>query len=116
VVAFVFAMQGDRIVHAIDQKPKHTMALKRIANIKANPRVSVLVDHYSDAWDGLWWVRADGIGQILEDEEARSGPVRLLTKKYEQYREQPPAGPVIAVDVTKWTGWSYTAPASEPDQ
>lgn len=107
VVVFVFAMQGDRIVHAIDQKPKQTMALKRIANIKANPRVSVLVDHYTESWEDLWWVRADGIGRILDDD--RPEPVRLLMEKYEQYRERPPMGPVIAVDVTRWTGWSFSA-------
>ena len=113
LVAFVFATQGDRIVHAVDHKPKRTTALKRIANIRTNPRVSVLVDHYSERWDDLWWVRADGTGRILEDEEDRAEPVRLLVEKYEQYRGRPPAGPVIAIDVTRWTGWSFTPDGHE---
>lgn len=109
IFVFVFAVSGDRIVHAIDHKPKTNMQLKRLSNIRANPQVSILVDHYSDVWEELWWVRADGVGRILEDEEDRAEPVRLLSEKYAQYRQMPPQGPVIAVDVTRWSGWSYLA-------
>jgi PPOX class probable F420-dependent enzyme len=108
LVVFVFATAGNQIVHAVDHKPKSTMALKRIANIRTNPRVSVLVDHYSDAWEELWWVRADGTARIVEDDQEREEPVRLLVEKYRQYRERPPAGPVIVVDVERWSGWSFT--------
>lgn len=110
LVVFVFATQGDQIVHAVDHKPKSSMALKRLANIRANPRVSVLVDHYSDTWEELWWARADGSARILEDDQERAGPVRLLVEKFWQYRERPPAGPVVVVDVARWSGWSYSEP------
>lgn len=109
IFVFVFAISGDRIVHAIDHKPKTTTQLRRLRNIRANPQVSILVDRYSDVWEELWWVRADGVGRILEDEADRAEPVRLLSEKYAQYRQMPPPGPVIAVDVTRWSGWSYRA-------
>ena len=73
-VVHTFAVAGDRIVHAVDHKPKRTTDLKRLANIKANPRVSVLADHYSDQWEELWWVRADGQARILEADQERAEP------------------------------------------
>ena len=113
VVVHTFALMGpDWIVHAVDHKPKTTTALKRLANIRANPRVAVLVDHYDDAeWERLWWVRADGEAHIFEPgDDLWAEPVRLLAERYPQYREHPPEGPVIAVEVRRWSGWSYSEP------
>jgi PPOX class probable F420-dependent enzyme len=107
VVPFTFATVGDRILHAVDHKPKRTTDLRRLRNIRENPRVSILVDHYDDDWERLWWVRADGEARIVEDDEGRAEPVRLLREKYRQYREHEPAGPVVEVRVTRWTGWAY---------
>jgi PPOX class probable F420-dependent enzyme len=108
LVPIVFAVTGDTIYSAVDAKRKRTTALRRLANVTANPAVAVLVDHYDDAdWDALWWVRADGTGRVLDpgDTEARRA-VTLLAERYPQHREQPPAGPVLAVDVERWSGWS----------
>ena len=67
VVPVVFAVDRDTIVVAVDHKPKRTTALKRLANVRANPRVALLADHYADDdWDALWWVRADGAGTVHE--------------------------------------------------
>jgi len=108
IVPLTFAAVGDRILHAVDHKPKRTTDLRRLRNIRENPRVSVLVDHYDDdEWARLWWVRADGEARVIEDEEGRAEPVRLLREKYRQYREQEPAGPVVEVRVTRWSGWAY---------
>lgn len=98
---------GDRILHAVDHKPKRTADLRRLRNIRENPRVSVLADHYDEDWERLWWVRADGEARVVEDDEERAEPVRLLCEKYPQYRERPPAGPVVEIRVTRWTGWAY---------
>jgi len=107
IVPFTFAAGGDRIVHAVDHKPKRGTDLRRLRNIRENPHVSVLVDVYEDDWERLWWVRADGEARIVEAEQERAEPIRLLREKYPQYRERPPAGPVIEVRVTRWSGWSY---------
>lgn len=106
LVVMTFAVDGDRIYSAIDAKPKHTRDLKRLRNIQADPRVTVLADHYEDEWSRLWWVRADATAQIIEDPEAMAGPIGLLRERYRQYRAHPPDGPVIALTVHKWTGWS----------
>lgn len=107
VVPVVFAVSSSTVYTAVDDKPKRTTALRRLANVIANPRVAMLVDHYDDDWQSLWWVRADGVGRVLDpsEDEARYG-VTLLAGRYAQYVEQPPPGPVLAVDVTRWSGWS----------
>lgn len=110
LVPMVFALDGDRIVSAVDHKPKRTTALRRLDNVAANPRVSLLVDHYDDDWSQLWWVRADGTARILTDEAAGTADTRqaidLLVARYEQYRARRPEGPVLEIVVKRWTGWS----------
>lgn len=109
LVPIVFAVDGDVIVTAVDHKPKRTTRLRRLANIAANPRVSLLADHYEDDWSQLWWVRADGSARVIErDEEEHAGAVTLLSERYEQYRDRPPEGPAVAITVSRWTGWSAT--------
>ena len=65
IVPIVFALAGDTIYHAVDHKPKRTTALKRLANLRADPRASVLADAYDEDWTRLWWARADGVARIL---------------------------------------------------
>jgi PPOX class probable F420-dependent enzyme len=102
VVPICFAIDGDTVYTAVDEKPKRTRRLKRLANIEANPYVEVLIDHYEDDWSRLWWVRLRGVARIVEDPHA----VELLAAKYPQYREQPPAGPVIAVTIEERSTWT----------
>jgi PPOX class probable F420-dependent enzyme len=97
---------GDHIYSAVDAKPKSSTDLRRLRNIRADPRVTVLADHYEDDWDGLWWVRADGQAAILDDPATMAPALALLAGRYPQYREHPPAGPVISIDVDRWTGWA----------
>ncbi len=54
----------------------------------------------------LWWVRVDGHASIVEDASRMAEPVRLLADRYTQYRDHPPEGPVIAISIETWTGWS----------
>jgi PPOX class probable F420-dependent enzyme len=106
VVVVTFAVDGDTVYTAVDQKPKSTGSLKRLRNVAENPRVTMLADHYSDDWDKLWWVRADGRAAILDDRRQMAGPLRLLAERYWQYRDAPPPGPVLAVTVERWSGWA----------
>jgi PPOX class probable F420-dependent enzyme len=110
IVPVTFAMDGGYIYSAVDAKPKSTRGLQRLANIHGNPRVAVLADSYSEDWASLWWVRADGRAAVLDDRGDMARPIALLRERYAQYREEPPAGPVIAVQVERWTGWAASAP------
>jgi PPOX class probable F420-dependent enzyme len=106
VVPVVFALSGQRIFTAVDGKPKSTTRLRRLANIAATGRASLLVDAYDDDWTRLWWVRADGSADIA----AASTPlgaaaIGALVAKYPQYEASPPPGPVIVIAITRLSGW-----------
>jgi PPOX class probable F420-dependent enzyme len=99
---------GDAVCFAVDGKAKTTRDLKRLENIAANPKVSVLVDFYDDDWRQLWWVRADGEARIVEGGATFTVALQGLAKKYPQYAEEPPAGPVVLIDVDRWQLWEAT--------
>lgn len=96
---------GDVVYSAVDAKPKSTLALRRLANLRARPHASLLVDHYADDWTTLWWVRVDGPGRVIDGGPERNRAVDLLAAKYEQYRREPPPGAVLAIDVAGWRAW-----------
>ena len=107
LVPICFALAGSTLFTAVDHKPKRTLALRRLANVAANPAVSVLADHYEDDWSRLWWVRADGLARIAEPASAdHARAVELLSGRYEQYRRRPPEGPAIVIEFERWSGWS----------
>ena len=120
LVPVTFALDGDRIYTVVDAKPKTTANLRRLRNIAADPRVTVLADHYEDDWDRLWWVRADGVAAILGGPAqppgqpagaagpaaGTAGPLALLAARYPRYRADPPPGPLIRIQVERWTGWA----------
>ena len=119
LVPVTFALDGDRIYTVVDAKPKTTANLRRLRNIAADPRGTVLADHYEDDWDHLWWARADGVAAILggpAPPPARpgpagrradtAGPLALLAARYPRYRADPPPGPLIRIQVERWTGWA----------
>jgi PPOX class probable F420-dependent enzyme len=107
IVPIVFALAGETIYSVIDAKPKRTTELRRLENIRSNPWVSVLVDHYEADWSALWWVRADGAARVLDlvEPEARAA-VELLADRHPQQR---PIGPVVAIDVKRWARWCARA-------
>jgi PPOX class probable F420-dependent enzyme len=85
---------------------------KRMRNLRADPRVTILIDSYAEDWSQVWWVRLRGHGRVVgswsEHEHARD----LLNEKYPQFAGAPSeegAGPVMAVDVEEWSGWAYSA-------
>lgn len=109
LVPVVFAMgrgaESDVVYTAVDGKPKSTRRLGRLVNIAAEPRVSILVDHYDDDWNRLWWVRADGIASVHDDGPPAENGRALLRTKYPQYQSVSLDGPVIAVRVERWSAW-----------
>ncbi|MBV9822013.1 MAG: TIGR03668 family PPOX class F420-dependent oxidoreductase [Actinobacteria bacterium] len=109
-ITFAVLEAGAAVAFAVDHKPKTTTRLRRVENIRANPGVCLLADEWSEDWTQLWWVRADGTARVLDDgSPATVAAVAALVERYEQYRQQPPAGAVVHIAVTRWTGWSGAA-------
>jgi PPOX class probable F420-dependent enzyme len=112
LVPIVFAVEGDTVYSAVDRKPKRSAALARLTNIRADPRVEVVVDRYDEDWTRLWWVRAAGRARAVEDPGERDRALALLAAKYDAYRAEAPAGPVIAIDLDRWSGWDAATAGS----
>jgi len=104
-VAVTFAVVDDALVHMVDDKPKTTLQLQRLRNIESNPWASLLVDHYTEDWAGLWWIRVDGVATI-ETSGGRWDTARsALAAKYDQYLERPPEGAAIFLAMDRVTHW-----------
>jgi PPOX class probable F420-dependent enzyme len=106
LVPCCFAVDGGRIYSVVDAKPKRTQALRRLDNVRANPAVALLVDHYDDDWSTLWWVRVDGRARVSDDADERARAIGVLATKYAQYRAAPPSGPLLVIDIDHWRSWS----------
>lgn len=105
VVPCCYVLAADVIYSAVDGKPKSTLALRRLDNVRAVPAASLLVDHYADDWSQLWWIRVDGTARIVEGGQEYEHALDLLAAKYEQYRTMRPEGAVVAIEVTAWRAW-----------
>jgi PPOX class probable F420-dependent enzyme len=99
-------MDGDVLYTAVDHKPKRTRELRRLANIRNDPRVGVLVDRYDDDWSKLWWCRLRGEAEVVTDGPEFDRGVEALTEKYDHYRRTRVRGPVIVIRISEWTGWA----------
>ena len=66
LVPCCFALDGDIMYSAVDAKPKSTVALRRLATLRANRDAALLVDFCAEDWSTLWWVRVDGRGSVIE--------------------------------------------------
>ena len=106
IVPITFAVTADRILSAVDGKPKRGGPMQRIDNIAANARVSLLVDHYHADWRRLWWVRADGVARIVEGGPELATVLGQLRDRYPQYWQVDLVGPAIVVEVERWIGWA----------
>jgi PPOX class probable F420-dependent enzyme len=110
-VPVCFALDGATVYSAIDEKPKRILPggreLRRIANIRANPQVTLLLDVYDDDdWSKLRYVQLRGLARIIEEGEEHGRAIALLRARYAQYASMAlEERPVIAVDVERVVEW-----------
>jgi PPOX class probable F420-dependent enzyme len=111
IVPIVFTFDGEVVRTIADPKPKRGLDLLRHRNIAANPSVSLMVDEYTESWQAIWWVRADGIGRVVEGGPERDETIRQLRAKYPQYAEwTQPFGAAIVIRVHRLVSWTLNAP------
>ena len=108
VVPCVFALEGDTVHLVVDRKPKRTARLQRIANLQRDPRATLLIDHYDEDWDALWWIRLRGRARVVDDGPALDRTLTLLRVKYAQYEAVALEEIAIRIDVQDWRAWSAT--------
>jgi PPOX class probable F420-dependent enzyme len=109
LVPVVFALDGRRIVIPVDTiKQKRSTDLQRSKNLHADSRCALLVEHYSDDWDELWWVRVHAKGS-----DCPSGSLdaarRLLAARHPQYSAEGSVVAALVLDLEAVSGWAASA-------
>ena len=104
VLPVTFAVAEGQIWSAIDQKPKRTDEPARLRFLRRDPRTALTVDRYSGDWEELAWVQVLGSVRILDASEGAAG-LAALREKYDQYREQTPPGPLLALEPERYLWW-----------
>ena len=110
VVPICYAYDGSRLYSAVDEKPKRVepSAIRRLTNIRANPRICLIIDEYDDDWSRLRFVMIHGIAGVEPSGPEHRRAIDLLREKYFQYRSMPLAeniNPVIAITPTNIVTW-----------
>ena len=105
-VAYVVDEDGYVGVPVDRVKPKASSRLQRERNLEADPRATLLAEHWDrDDWSRLWWVRAELRWQA-DAEAGRTATLAAgLAERYPQYREQP-FHRVLVLRIVGVTGWS----------
>ncbi len=113
VVPVCYATDGHAYYSPIDAKPKRTPPdrLKRVRNIRANPQVALLIDHYEEDWARLRFLMVQGRAELLSGGTEWRTARALLEAKYPQYRALPlpPEAPVIKIVPDHVVRWSPEA-------
>jgi len=88
VVPVCYALVGGELFVPIDRKPKRVgwRELRRVRNLAADPRSSLLVDRWSERWEELCWVMVEGRAVLLEGGGRYEAALAALEVKYPQYR------------------------------
>lgn len=88
VIPVCFVFDGERFYSPIDEKPKRAAPskLKRIRNITENPQVALVIDHYEEDWNKLAYLLIFGRARLLRRGKTHRQAVKLLRRKYPQYR------------------------------
>ena len=87
-------------------KAKTATRLQRRRNLEADPRATLLVEHWDAAdWSRLWWVRAELRWQRDAEPERVAALAGLLAGRYPQYADQPFAE-VLVLRIVGVTGWA----------
>jgi len=89
IIPVCFAYDGTLFYTAIDQKPKRVPGerLARLQNIRAVPRVALLIDHYDEDWTELWYVLVRGTARLIPQSayQEHTRAILKLRAKYPQY-------------------------------
>jgi PPOX class probable F420-dependent enzyme len=101
VLPVTFAVWEGAVWSAIDRKPKRTAEPARVRRLRRRPDAALLVDRYDDDWSRLAWLELRGTVTIHP-----IGPaLDALARKYDQYRADPPPGPLLRLEVLTAVHW-----------
>jgi PPOX class probable F420-dependent enzyme len=105
VLPVTFALSGGALWSAVDDKPKRVPPerLARVRFLRRRPEAALTVDAYDDDdWTRLAWVQALGTVAVVD---ADAAALAALQAKYAPYRERPPGGPLLRLEVERALCW-----------
>jgi PPOX class probable F420-dependent enzyme len=110
-VCYVVDAERPVIYSPLDEKPKRShdpLALARVRDIAADPRVTVLVDRWDEDWSRLAWLRLEGLAALYDPSEpGHAGIVAALRARHPQYmRQRLDDRPMIRILVERVVRWS----------
>ncbi|CAN5674903.1 MAG: pyridoxamine 5'-phosphate oxidase family protein [Ilumatobacteraceae bacterium] len=108
-VAYVVDEDGYVGVPVDRVKPKVSLRLQRERNLEADPRATLLVEHWDpDDWSRLWWVRAELRWHGDATASRAAALANRLAERYTQYRDQPFVR-VLVLRIVGVAGWAAGA-------
>ena len=111
IIPICFVYDGKLLYTAVDRKPKRVSRerLVRLRNIRAVPRIALLIDEYDDDWAQLWYILIRGKAKLIPKSahEERASAIRKLRAKYPQYAQGMLAddAPIIRITPLQTTFW-----------
>jgi PPOX class probable F420-dependent enzyme len=111
VVPLCYAVDASALYFVADEKPKRRPArtLRRLDNIRENPRAAVVVDDYDEDWRRLAYLLIRGPARILADAVEHATVLGLLRARYPQYvamsLDDPIAHPIVRLDPARVVFW-----------
>ena len=114
VIPICFVAVGATIYFTIDAKPKRRSGapLKRIANMRENPLVALVADHYDDDWSKLGWVMVQGRAEVLDSGDEHDRAQASLRARYRQLDDMRIKElPVVAIRIQHAASWGNLQPS-----
>jgi len=111
VVPVCYALDHEALYFIADEKPKRRAAreLKRLENLRENPRAALVVDDYDEDWSRLAWILVRGTASFVADAAAHAAALRLLRARYAQYTamalDDSTRHPLVRIVPTRVTMW-----------
>jgi PPOX class probable F420-dependent enzyme len=108
VIPVCYGIGSETAYFSIDRKPKRAAAgeLKRLRNIRENPRVALVVDRYDDDWQRLGWVMLQGPARVVTGGDEHAGAQRDLCRRYAQLGAMDIGSlPVVIIRIRKVLSW-----------
>ncbi len=91
-------------------KPKSSDRLMREDNLEADPRGTLLIEHWeTQDWSRLWWVRAELHHEPEPPPEVVDALADRLARAVPQYADRP-FHRVLVCRIVGLTGWAASAP------
>jgi len=111
IVPICFVYDGKLFYTAVDRKPKRVTPerLARLRNIRAVPRIALLIDEYDEDWTQLWYILVRGKAKLIpkSGHKEHALAIHKLRAKYPQYAQGMLAddAPIIRITPERVAFW-----------